>query len=110
MRRISPEDVGAGECRDHRTGRTAQQLVGRGELHQAAIVDYPHTLSQGGRVVEGVGDQQSGKPELGENVGEHVAHLPARDRVERAERLVEQQHTGLARESACQRHPLTLAT
>ena len=46
---------------------------------------------------------------MGEDVTEFVADLPAGDRVERAERLIEQQHAGVTRERAGKRHPLALA-
>ena len=56
-----------------------------------------------------MGDEQRGELEVGEDVGELVAHLPAGDRVERAERLVEQQHARVACERARERDALALA-
>jgi len=103
------EDVGAGERRDHRVGGTAQQLGRGGDLQEPALVDHGDTVGEGGRVLEGMRDQQRGELELAEQLGELVAHLPARDRIERAERLVEQQHAGLARERASERDTLSLA-
>lgn len=94
------EYVGAGERGDHRIGRAAQKFCRSGELHQPAVLDHPDAPGQGACILEGVGHEQGGELELGENVGEPVAHLLARDRVECAERLVKQQHAGLARESA----------
>ena len=50
-----------------------------------------------------------GSSKLGEDVAELVADLAAGDRVERAERLVEQQHARVAGERAGERDPLALA-
>ena len=55
--------------------RAAQQLGGRGELHEAAVVDHGDPMGESGGVVEGVGDQQGRELELGELLGELVADL-----------------------------------
>ncbi len=77
-------------------------------MHQPAVVDHADALGEGSGVIEGVRDQQRGEPQPGENVCEFVAYLLAGDCVECAERLVEQQHAGLACERACERHALAL--
>ena len=69
----------------------------------------PIRSASDGGVLERVRDQQRGELEAGEEVTELVANLLAGDRVERAERLVEQQHSWLARERAGERHALALA-
>ncbi len=104
------QHVGTRERGHHHAGWASQQLWRRGELHEPAVVDHPDPLGQGGSVVERMSDQQCGEFQLLEDVGELVTHLLARDRVQRAEWLVEQQHAGLARQSAGQRYALALAT
>ena len=77
-------------------------------MHEATLVDHPDPVRQRGGVLERVGDQQRGEAKLVEEVAELVADLSAGDRVKRAERLVEQQHSGVARERAGERDALTL--
>ncbi len=86
-----------------------EQIRGRAELHDGAVVEHADPVGQDRRVVEGVGDQQGGQPEIAQRVAQLVAHLLASYRVERAERLVEQEHARLPGQRAGQRHPLALA-
>ena len=58
---------------------------------------------------EVVRDHQVGEPVLRLNVGEQVEHLRANRDVERRDRFVEHQQSGLERERACDRDPLALA-
>jgi len=90
------KDVGAGERRDHHIRRAAEQLIGGPDLHKAAEVDHTDPLGESGGIIEGVGHEQRREAELREDAGEFVAHLAPGDCVQRAERLVEQQHARLS--------------
>lgn len=109
-RRDSFDDICPGEGGDHRRGRAAQQLDRRRELHQAAAVDHADPLGQSGGVLEGMGDQQRRQFKTPQLVGELVTHLLAGDRIERTERLVEQQDARLTGQRTSQRNALALAT
>ncbi len=56
-----------------------------------------------------MGDHQRRQRELGQHVLQLAAHRGASVRVERRQRLVEQQHVGIAGQRARQRDPLALA-
>ena len=61
------------------------------------------------RVLVVVGHEQRRQPELAQQLLQLAAHGRLRVRVERRERLVEQQHAGVARERPRQRDALALA-
>ena len=56
-----------------------------------------------------MGNEQRREPELGKDAGELVSHLAPGDRVQRAERLVKQQHSRLSGDGARERGTLALA-
>ena len=87
----------------------ASSSAGGASWMRRPAVDHADAPGERGRVLERVGDQQGGEPEAGEQRAELVPDLAAGDRVQRGERLVEQQHPRLAGERARQRHALTLA-
>lgn len=66
-------------------------------------------MGKGGGVVEGVGDEEGGELERGQQVGELVAHALARDRIERSKWFVQQEHARLARERTRECRPLAFA-
>ena len=104
------EDVGAGQRGDHHAGRARRAARPGPRAAPAGRVSITaDPVGQRGGVLERVGDQQGRERELAEEVGELVADLPAGDRVERAERLVEQQHARVAGERARERDALALA-
>ncbi len=103
------EEVGAGQGGNEGAGRSAKELLRRRDLHHPALIDDRDPLSERDGILEGVGDQQGGKGELGEDAGELLADLPAGDGVERTERLIEQQHARIAGECAGEGDPLALA-
>ena len=88
---------------------SATSSLGVAGLSQPPFDDHAHTLREGRRVLEVVRDEQTGMSEPREEVVELGADRRLRVRVERRERLVEQQHRGSARERACERDTLPLA-
>ena len=81
----------------------------RPELEDPAVDDDADAVGQRGRVLEVVRDEQRRQPQLGQQLGELAADDVARVRVERRERLVEQEHRRVARERPRERDPLPLA-
>ncbi len=101
--------VGAGQCGDHGAGRIAQQLSRWRELHEAPVVDDADSRGERDGVLKRMRDHQRRQAEFSQHVGEIVTHLLACDRVESRERLVQQQHPGLASKRSRERDALALA-
>ena len=85
------------------------QLVGRADLLDRAVVDHHDLVGDLHRLLLVVGDEHRGDVHLVVQPAQPVAQLLADLRVERAERLVEQQHLRLDGERTGQRHALALA-
>ena len=81
----------------------------RAELAQAALDDDAEAPGQRRRVLGVVGHEQRREPEPGQHVLQLAADDGAGLGVERRERLVEQQHAGVARQRPGQRDALALA-
>ncbi len=103
------EEVGAGQGGDEGAGRSAKELLRRRDLHHPAVIHHRDPLPERDRILEGVGDQQGGKGQLGEDAGELLPDEPAGDGVKRTEGLIEQQHARIAGEGAGEGDPLALA-
>jgi hypothetical protein len=86
-----------------------QELGGRALLHERAPPDDAEAVGERGGIADVVRHEQRGQPQLGEQVLQLAAHPCARVGVQRAERLVEQQDVGIAREAPCERDALALA-
>ena len=84
--------------------------VGRlaGLLDRAVVHDHD-LLGDVHRLLLIVGDEDRRHVDLVVKAAQPLAQLGAHPRVERAERLVEQQHLRLDRERPGERHPLALA-
>jgi hypothetical protein len=106
--RGSLEDIRAGQRGHGRVCGLGKQLTRAADLQQTPAIDYRDAPGKRGRIVEGVGDQKRRKFELSQMIAELVTYLPSRERVERAERLVEQQHPRVASERTSERYALTL--
>ena len=74
-----------------------------------AVDDHADPVGERGRVLVVVRDEQRRQPELAQQLLQLAAHGDLRVRVERRERLVEEQHARVARERAGERDPLALA-
>ena len=81
----------------------------RAELLDAAVVEHGEAVAHRQRLLLVVGDEDEGDPDLALDPLELELHLLAQLEVERAERLVEQQHLRLVDDRARQRDPLALA-
>ena len=108
-RRLAEQDVRAGEARDEAVGGRLRQLLRRAELAQRPVDQHADAVRERGGVAEVVGHEQRREVELGEQVLQLAADHGARLRVERGQRLVEQQHRRVARQRARERDPLALA-
>ena len=85
------------------------QLVGPAALEQAAEVHHADAIGQRERFFLVVRDEHGGDLQLALHLADRAAQLFANLRVQRAERLVEQQHFGLVRECARDGDALLLA-
>ena len=81
----------------------------RADLHDPALVEHGDAVGHRQRLALVVGDEDEGDAERLLQRLQLVLHLLAQLEVERAERLVEQQHLGLVDQRAGQRDALALA-
>ena len=86
------------------------QLVGSPALQQAAEVHHADSVGERERFLLVVRDQHGRDLQLALNLADRAPQLFADLRVERAERLVEQQHLGLVRQRARDSDTLLLST
>ena len=94
------EQAGAREGRDERVGGGGDELGGRPGLEKRAVDDDADRVGERGGVLEVVRDDDRGQVELAEVLVQLEADAGLRVGVERGERLVEEEHVGLARERA----------
>ena len=100
----------SGEARDERIGRGGDELRRRPALQDPAVHDHADVVGERGGVLEVVGDENRRQRELPEQLVELDPHRRLGVRVERRERLVEQQDARLEGERPRERDPLALAT
>ena len=106
----SREDVGrADELHHEAVGGVTVDLRRRADLQDPAPVHHRDAVRHRQRLVLVVGHVHEGDPDPALQPRELGLHLLAQLEVERAERLVEQQHRRLVDQGARQRHPLALA-
>ena len=103
------EQVRARELRDERARRRGDQLGGRTDLHELALVEHADPVGERGCVLVVVRDDDRREPARPQVSAQLGADVRACLGVERAERLVEEQDRGLARECARERDTLALA-
>ena len=84
--------------------------VGRARPDQPALVEHADTVGHRHRFGHVVGDQQHGLAQPRLDAAELVPELPPRHRIERAERLVHQQHRRIRGKGAGDADALALAT
>ena len=108
VRRAGEHD-GAGEVGDERRRRRRGELGRRALLDHAAAVDHADAVAEQRGLGEVVGHEQGGHAGLGEDGGELAPARGARARVERGQRLVEQQRRGAPRQRAGDGDALALA-
>ena len=103
------QEVRAGERGDERIRRPRDEIRRAPVLAQPAVDDHADLRRERRGVLEVVGHEQRRDLEPGEQLLQLGAHLDARVRVERGERLVEEKDRRVARERAGERDALTLA-
>ena len=104
-----PGDL-AEEAHHEVVGGLVVELVGGADLLDPALVDHHDLVGDLHRLLLVVGHEDRGHVHLVVEPAQPLAQLLADLRVQRTERLVEQQHLGLHRERPGQRHPLPLPT
>ena len=100
---------GAEEARDEAVGGPVVELARAADLLDPRVVHHGDPVGDRHRLLLVVRDEQRRHLDLLVQPAQPLAQLRADLRVERAERLVEQQHARLDGERARQRHPLALA-
>ena len=108
QRRVSTSARGhlADEVADVVVGGRADQLVAGADLHQLAVAHDQDPVAEPERLGQVVGDEDHRLADLVVQPDHLVLHVPADQRVERRERLVEEQHVGVAGEGPGQPDPL----
>ena len=106
--RDAREHVRAGEARNERVGRRGDELGRRPGLADPAVGERGDATGEHRRVVEVVRDEEHGQVQLVEQLSQLEPERGARMRVERGERLVEEEHAGIARERPCEADALPL--
>ena len=110
-RLLRVEQVGrADETGDERRGRSVVDLLRSADLFDATVVEHGDAGAHRQRLTLVVGDEHERDADRVLDRLELDLHLLAELEVERAERLVEQQHARLVDQRPGERHPLTLAT
>ena len=107
-RRERHDVVAADEAGDEFGARRVEQLVRAALLLDPALVHHHHQVGQRHRLLLGMGDVDEGHRQLGLPLLELGPHPDAQERIERRQRLVEQQHLGLGDQRPGQRHALLL--
>ena len=102
------EVVVADELRHPPVRRGAEDLPRRPDLLEAAPVHHHHAVGQGGGLELVVGHVDRGGPDLPVDAAQLPSHVGAQRRVQIGQRLVQEEHAGLADQGARQRHPLLL--
>ena len=108
--RLTRDQRRAGEGGDERVVGRRDELVRRSRLQDPPLVDHADAVRERRGVLEVVGHDDGRKPEPVEQLTQLGANTAARVRVERGQRLVEQEHRRVARERAGERDTLALAT
>ena len=99
----------AQELVDERGRRMVVDLLGRADLLDMAVAHHHHPVGELKRLLLVVGDEDRGQAHLVVQPPQPAPQLLAHLCIQRAERLVEQQHARLDRQRPGQRHPLPLA-
>ena len=94
------------ELGDVVVGRVGEDLLGGADLDDPAVAHHRDAVAEAHRLVEVVGDEDDRLARASLQVEQLVLHLAADQRVERAERLVHQQHVGVGGQRAGEADPL----
>src|SRR5262249_32666905 len=111
MTPVALEQVGHADEAGHEVaGGLLVDLDRRAPLLDAAPVEHGQAVAHGQRLFLVVGDVDEADPDLTLDALELELHLLAEFRIQRPQRLVEQEHLRLVDDGARQRDPLPLAT
>ena len=108
-RRLAAEEVAAGEARDEGIRRRCDQLGWRADLEQLALDEDPDAPGERGGVLVVVRHEQRRQGEALQQLAQLRSDRHARVSVEGGQRLVEQQHRGIAGERTRETDALPLA-
>ena len=100
---------GADELGDERRGRTQVEVARGVDLLDAALAEHRHPVRHRERLALVVGDEHEGDAQLALQFLQLALHLLAQLQVQRAQRLVQQQHPRPVDQRPGQRHALALA-
>ena len=106
----SAKQVGAGEGGDERVGGSVDEVAGAGELPKSSVDDHADMLSECGGILEVVSNENGRERELVQELLKLGSHRSLRVRIERGQRLVEEDHARPAGESPGESDPLPLAS
>jgi hypothetical protein len=95
---------------DHQIRRTLVKLARRCQLLQATLMQHCNAVGHHQGLLLIVRDEQGGGAASLLNVANLIAQLAPDVRIQRSQRLIEQQHRGLESECTCKRDPLLLST
>ena len=110
LRRGAVEHVGrSDEVGDEAVGRVLVDVARLADLFDAPVVEHREPVAQRQRLVLVVGDDDERDADFALDRLQFDLHLFAQLEIQRAERLVEQQHPRPPDQGARQRHALTLA-
>jgi hypothetical protein len=102
--------VGPDEARDEGRGGRAQDDGRRVQLFQVtSLAEHRHPVAEAHGLLDVVRHEEHRRADLALQAQELVLQLRAHDGVDRAERLVHEQHGRVDRERARHAHPLPLA-
>src|SRR5262249_35409311 len=102
--------MGLDELGNEGIGRSGHHLSERSVLNDAAVAHQHQAITQERGLAEVMRDQDAGLTERLERGPNILLQLRAHDRIERPERLVEQQRFRVEHEGAHEADPLALAT
>jgi hypothetical protein len=94
------------ELGDVVVGRVREDLLGRAELHDAAVAHDGDAIAEEHRLVQVVGDEDDRLAQFLLQLDELHLHLAADERIECGEGLVHEQDVGIGGECAGETHPL----
>ena len=99
----------ADEIRDEGGLRLVVDILRRAELQDVPRAHHGHAVAHGQRFLLIVGDEDEGDAALALDALELQLHLAAELEIQRAQRLIQQQHIRLVNQRARNRHALLLA-
>ena len=101
--------MAADEARNERIDRTFEHLTRRAGLADHAVLHHHHQIRHRHRLILAVRDVDEGDLEFALQPLQFLAHLDAQERIERGQRLIQQQNFRMRDQRPRQSHALLLA-